>query len=76
MASTVSCALHPDSSSAMPRGPRRGSLLCCVSTAPIPAFANGQRLPTPMLDVEMPIPNIPVRAQRPAIENVIRMGSR
>ncbi len=36
-ASIVSCAEQPERSRAIPRGPSRGSVRCCVSTAPTPA---------------------------------------
>src|SRR5882724_10268228 len=51
--------------------PRRGSVRCCVRTAPTFASAHAQRLPTAMDDVVTTTPSIPVRAHRPAIEKVI-----
>src|SRR5260370_23892877 len=55
-----------------PSGPRRGSVRCCVSTAPMPARAKTQRLPTARLDVVTAAPSIPVRAQRAASAKGIR----
>src|SRR5947209_6862162 len=52
-------------------GPSRGSVRCCVRTAPIPASAQAQRLPTAMAEVVTTAPSIPVLAQRPAIEKVM-----
>ena len=52
-------------------GPRRGSVRCCVRTAPTFASAHAQRLPTAIDDVETTAPSIPVLAHRPAIENVM-----
>ena len=43
----------------------------CVATAPTPARTCGQRDPTEIEDVVIATPNIPVRAHRPAIENVM-----
>jgi hypothetical protein len=48
-----------------------GSVIFCVATAPTPARACGQRDPTEIEDVVIATPNIPVRAHRPAIENVM-----
>src|SRR5229473_2316972 len=52
-------------------GPRRGSVRCCVSTAPTFASAHAQRLPTAIDDVETTAPSMPVLGHRPAIENVM-----
>ena len=37
----------------------------------MPARAQGQRLPTQMLEVVIAIPNIPLRSQRPVTEKVM-----
>jgi hypothetical protein len=71
----TSAAVLPSSSRAMPRGPSRGSVQCWVRTAPTPAFAKGQRLPTAIDDVVTARPNMPVRRHMPAIEYVIAAGS-
>ena len=68
---TVSSADFPSDRKSKPFGPSVGSVRCCVSTAPTPARAYGQREPTPMLDVVTAAPNIPVRAHFPTSENVI-----
>src|SRR6266851_52522 len=52
-------------------GPRRGSVRCCVRTAPTFASAHAQRLPTAIDDVVTTAPSIPVLGHRPAIENVM-----
>src|SRR5437899_4847164 len=52
-------------------GPRRGSVRCCVRTAPTFAPAHAQRLPTEIDDVETTAPSMPVLGHRPAIENVM-----
>ena len=42
-----------------------------METAPTPALTNGQMPPTPGTAVDTATPNIPVRAQRAAIEKVL-----
>src|SRR5262245_21863810 len=65
----------PAANSSSPRGPSRGSVRCCVSTAPTPARAKGQRLPTPILDVVTAAPNIPVSRHIPTTEKVMGVVS-
>src|SRR5215831_15361147 len=61
----------PAANRSRPRGPSRGSVRCWVNTAPTPALAYGQRLPTPMLEVVTAAPIIPVRRHIPTSEKVI-----
>jgi hypothetical protein len=70
-AAMVSAALQPLASSATPRGPRRGSVRCCVSTPPVRAARKGTRAPMPMEEVVQAAPNWPVRGQCPRIEKVM-----
>ena len=42
---------------ASPRGPRRGSVRCCVSTPPTPGATKGTREPTAMEEVAAAAPN-------------------
>src|SRR5262245_39523666 len=65
----------PAANSASPRGPSCGSVRCWVKTAPTPARAKGQRLPTPILEVVTAAPSIPVRRHMPTRENVMRFDS-
>jgi hypothetical protein len=53
------------------RGPKDGSVMFCVATAPAPARACAQRAATAGEDDAIATPNMRVRAQRAAIENVI-----
>src|SRR5262245_35102678 len=58
------------------RGPKVGSVMFCVATAPAPARACGHLAPTQIEEVEIATPNMPVRSQRPTIEKVMRASVR
>jgi hypothetical protein len=53
------------------RGPKEGSVMFCVATAPTPARACAQRAATAGEDDAIATPNMRVCVQRAAIENVI-----
>src|SRR5262249_24318307 len=65
----------PAANSSRPRGPSCGSVRCSVKTAPTPARAKGQRLPTPRLEVVTAARIMPVRRHMPTTENVMRFDS-
>jgi hypothetical protein len=71
-AATASAAESPASRRSNTRAAKVGSVTFWVATAPTPARACGHRDPTQMDDVVMATPNMPVRAQWPVIEKVMR----
>src|SRR5215211_71650 len=71
----ASPAVSPARMKSSTRGPRAGSVMFWLATAPTPARACGQRAPTAIEEVAMAIPKAPDLAQWPAIENVMLLGS-
>jgi len=72
---TMASGAVPARSRSSALGPSRGSVRCCVRTAPTLASAQAQRPPTAIDEVVTTAPSMPVRAQRPAMEKVMLVPS-